>query len=655
MGRIDVVAFRLGRVWRFGSAWARRRPKTTLVAAVILALVASLAHDLFFAIPWPVRKVAGWAGFFAVGAALLARLWDVRPDDRDAPPLRPAESGRWSGFVVPVVGVALAIPFVREAGNLGSGDWDFFLEKAEAVRRSILEFGQFPWWDPWSRGGFPLAANPQCGVIGVGTPLTLLFGSSVGMRLAAIACLAIATEGARRLARLWLGDPVAATAVALVYGINGGVLVQAFAGYYTPMSYCAFPWLLLHVARLDRSRSDGLWLGAWLAFNVLNGIQYYTAYAAMIAAVAWLRGVRARRGEARARMLVHTAIALGVFFALAGWRLATTALVHADYPRHHTSHLDESPAKVLTHLLNRPTAEILLNDRGTYIWDTTCYIGPIVLLLAASSLVRGWRWWHALAFGCGVLAVGSVSFYHPSYWLAHGPVFATMHMVGRWRIMAMLGVGLAAGDELASWRAGNPGWRRWLAPALVAAIGADYVTLGRELLPAAFRVAPDESRFPGPPTAEIVQVGTGMAFPAALRGYGMIVMPEPLLGYDQSAPTARTYRGQAGYRGEAWTAAGPIRPRSWSPNRIEFDVAPGQVVSLNQNPGSWWLANGRPLMPGSRCVETRRPFEVTADPSGRLVLEIRPRGLNAALALHLAGIVLAGAAWHGARAGGNRI
>ena len=40
--------------------------------------------------------------------------------------------------------------------------------------------GQFPWWDPACRGGFPLAANPQCGLLGVATPLVLALGTSVG-------------------------------------------------------------------------------------------------------------------------------------------------------------------------------------------------------------------------------------------------------------------------------------------------------------------------------------------------------------------------------------------------------------------------------------------------------------------------------------------
>ena len=82
----------------------------------------------------------------------------------------------------------------------------------------------------------------------------------------------------------------------------------------------------------------------------------------------------------------------------------------------------------------------------------------------------------------------------------------------------MLGVGLAAADVLARWRLGPSRSRRWLALALVGAVAADYVVLGAQLLPVTFRVAPEESEFPGPPVPPVVQVGQGIGFPAVLRG-----------------------------------------------------------------------------------------------------------------------------------------
>src|SRR5262249_17856797 len=158
-----------------------------------------------------------------------------------------------------------------------------------AARRSILVYGQFPWWDPWTRGGYPLAANPLCGVFSVAMPLVLAFGTQHGLALATGACFLLAAEGARRLAWLWLGDPVAAAAAGLIYAINGGVLIATTWAYDIPMGYPVLPWMLYHIFRIDRRVSDGFWLGFWGAFNVLNGIAYFTVYIVLIAAVVWLR------------------------------------------------------------------------------------------------------------------------------------------------------------------------------------------------------------------------------------------------------------------------------------------------------------------------------------------------------------------------------
>jgi hypothetical protein len=632
------------------AAWsvARRRPKASLVVAAMAVFLLPLARDLFYSIPWPVRKGAGWVAFLGLLAACAWRVARVRPTDEM--PAAADPSPRWHAWIFVAACAALAIPFLRHPGNLGFGDWDLFLGKHESIRRTIAEWGQFPWWDPWTRGGFPLAANPQFGVVAVATPLILAFGTSVGMRLATLVSFFLAAEGARRLARTWGIEPVSAVAAGFIYAVNGAVLVAAVAAYHVSMCYCALPWLLHHTFRLDRRPSHGAWLGFWMAFNVLNGIQYFSVYAVLITAVVWLRAARARTGAARRDLMVHTAIALGTFLALSGWRLATTGWVYHDFPRISSSGMDESPWKVLNHLLRRPSAAVLARMTAPYFWETTCYIGPVVLALALASLVRGWRWWHTLAFACGWLAVGAAQWYQPSYWLQHWPLFATMHAVTRWRFMALLGVALAAASVLSRWRlSGRPGLRR-LAAALMVLIAADYLSYGYEVLPVAFSVAPAENLFPGPPTREVVQVADAMGFPAALRGYGVIHGFEPLMGYNRDAATLRLWRGHPDYVGEAWTDEGPISPRSWSPNRITFQVKPGQAVTINQNPGSWWLVNGRRPFATLRCVETMRMFTVRADERGRLELRIHPRGLEMGIGLHAAGVALMVVGWSAARA-----
>jgi hypothetical protein len=120
--------------------------------------------------------------------------------------------------------------------------------------------------------------------------------------------------------------------------------------------------------------------------------------------------------------------AVGIFFTLCGWRLATVLLVLMDDRRERTTYWDEPLAAVLGHLLTRPGPEWPNVIPGRY-WATyealTSYVGPVVVLLGLASLVWGWRWWHTLTLASGWLAIGSVRWYHPSYWVADWPLFAS--------------------------------------------------------------------------------------------------------------------------------------------------------------------------------------------------------------------------------------
>jgi hypothetical protein len=150
----------------------------------------------------------------------------------------------------------------------------------------------------------------------------------------------------------------------------------------------------------------------------------------------------------------------------------------------------------------------------------------------------------------------------------------------------------------------------------------------------------------------MVSVREGLGFPAIARNHGVVQGYEPMLGYDRAAPTLRRWRGSPDYRGEFWTARGPVDPVAWSPNRIELRVAPGERVGVNQNPGSWWVVNGQRVFAADRCAELLEPFEVRADDAGRVVLRIVPPTLGQGIGLHVAGVVLAALGMAGsARAG----
>jgi len=619
-------------------------------------LAYDVARAIYLGIPSRVRWCFGEAVLVAILVWGLRRLVSVLPTDTWPQssslglPVTETLAAQWIPWGLRLAVGSLVIPMMKNPDGLGFADWDFVLDKFEAVRRTVLIWGQFPWWNPWSRGGFPLAAEPQIGAVSIATPLVLALGTSIGLRLAAILCVLIAVEGAYRLARLWLREPWSAATVALIYGLNGGVIINTAQGYIIAMSYCSLPWLAYHAFRIGDRLVDGIGLGGWMAFVILNGIQYLSFYGGLLAALIWARAVHVQAGVARTRLLVHSVAAVGVFLGVCGWRLIPVLSVLADDKREQITHWDESLMAVPHYLLTRPLPNWSTVIPGRH-WATfielTCYVGPVVVLLGLASLAWGWRWWHTLTLVAGWLAIGSLQWYHPSYWLRSWPLFASAHVVTRWRFVALLGLGLAAGSAVARLRSSPNRIMSFAAALLVLVIGVDFISLAYEQLPLAFSVRPEVRHFPGPPVREIVNVRSGLGYACVMRGYGVIEGYEPMLGYRRDAPTLRRPREDRDYQGESWTARGRVEPVYWSPNRLVFRVEPGEEVFVNQNPGSWWWSNGRPAFVGRRCAELMIPFSTRADATGRLELRIHPVGLRWGIVLQVLGSALLTAAWFG--------
>jgi hypothetical protein len=338
-------------------------------------------------------------------------------------------------------------------------------------------------------------------------------------------------------------------------------------------------------------------------------------------------------------------VAVGLVLAVCGWRLATTGQVVRDFPHEQPPSTMQTLDYALACWVGRPTPAELAATTEPVFWETNVYVGPLVIALALVGLARGPRWWHVLALMGFWLAFGGWSIWQPSYWLSHLPVFRSTHVVSRWRLVAALGVGLAAGSAVAAWRADRRGWVRFAGAAAVVLVGLDLVGYGHAILPLAFSRPASAAPDPGPAIRAIVQIGDGPEAVPVLRGYGVIRAHETQLGYDRGRPTARKARGEPGYLGEAWTDAGPIEPAWWSPNRIEFEAAPGTRVYVNQNPGSWWLVNGRRAYSSMRCAEPTGTLSGVADASGRLKFRVSPPWLARGWALQGLGLaLLAGAA-----------
>jgi hypothetical protein len=95
-----------------------------------------------------------------------------------------------------------------------------------------------------------------------------------------------------------------------------------------------------------------------------------------------------------------------------------------------------------------------------------------------------------------------------------------------------------------------------------------------------------------------------------------------LLGYGRHYPK-RLHVGSPGYVGDFFGKA-PVSVESWTPDRIVLRGTPGDTVTLNVNPSSYWMMNGERLFPTLRPFETQLPFSVKVPSGGRMEFVPRP-------------------------------
>ena len=78
---------------------------------------------------------------------------------------------------------AFCSPLFAQPTALGVFDWDQHLFYYGAVLKSVVEYGQMPFWNPWYCGGNVLWQNPQIALLSPVYPLTALMPMPLAMKI----------------------------------------------------------------------------------------------------------------------------------------------------------------------------------------------------------------------------------------------------------------------------------------------------------------------------------------------------------------------------------------------------------------------------------------------------------------------------------------
>ncbi len=568
-------------------------------------------------------------------------------------------------FLLALPILAFSAGLVASGDKIIPGDTDYYFQTYEAFRRSILEFGQFPFWNPWMDGGIPLFANIQFGLISLQSPFILLFGSVIGMKIAIVLYQLVGFFGFRKLFRDgFKTDAVRSILLAYIPIFGSFFVLRTIAGHFTFLLIAFVPWLIYFFIGRDKKYS-WLWFALIYSFMIWSTPHYTTIMSLMVVGVWFLyevinRLITARRSQAWKEFLEKTKKDLfffmkagGLILVFCAYRLFFVVQYLKDFPR-----LESAKDEPFTGLYQGlysiwgpdqyRSPPLLPSNYGWVETATYIGIGTLVCLLLVAGVYGASRFIRkhkdaaqklfaypvfllgALFSTFFVLGMGNFGELSPYRLLNHLPVFDSMRVPTRW----LLWSALFALFILAVYKGAK--FKKAINIILFLTVIELFMT-GSHIMGKAFFVRIDQYRSPQAAFNQVYLYR--IPRPAYLpdknfqtvywydenltettrNNLGQVIAGDSLVDTRIPGSTIRCGSNQINCR---FTSEN-VKMTYWSPNKIVLErTAPGSV-NINMNPGRGWKVNGKYIFAGYKVTDPHGEF-IIDDPAQTITLEYAP-------------------------------
>jgi hypothetical protein len=159
-------------------------------------------------------------------------------------------------------------PILNSGDNLGIQDWDQNFAWTEFNRISLVEYHQFPWWNPFKKGGMPHFANPQVPTISLQTLLAVIFGTIRGIKINIFLHGIIGFTGFYLLARHYKLSFFAAIMSAILFSFSGITSSYLATGMIVFIIHAYTPFIILF---LNKGISNLRW-------SIVSGFLFSIAF-----------------------------------------------------------------------------------------------------------------------------------------------------------------------------------------------------------------------------------------------------------------------------------------------------------------------------------------------------------------------------------------
>lgn len=283
----------------------------------------------------------------------------------------------------------------RNWGFYGNGDWDLTYSTFEVARKSIVDYGQWPHYNPFLAYGSDLDVNPQAAHYSIFFLPILLFGAFYGYKISIILAILIGLFYTNKLLRLIGSEPIHSVLLSLFF-CSMPFLGQHIigAGHSNFLNFYLIPALFFAYTKFLKSGQFRiLSLATLILLQFISSGAPFVFIVAVLMILLWLIGLTiSKRIKAKQSVLMLSTVVLSIGMGL--WKLIPVMEFWSVSPRLVN---DDSQINLLVwlHALNNsPT------DTGTpHDWhEITIGTGIIVpiLIIAYRQYIPQFKIWLGL-------------------------------------------------------------------------------------------------------------------------------------------------------------------------------------------------------------------------------------------------------------------
>jgi hypothetical protein len=494
-------------------------------------------------------------------------------------------------------------PFFTDINKLGINDWDSYCIFDETARTTLLEYGQFPLWNPYVNGGRPYFGHPHATFLRPTFLFSLIFGCAAGLKIEMLFLVALGMIGMFLLSKHYKLSAMSGILMAAIFGLNGYFALHITEGHVDFPQLAFLPYIFLFFLKSEEPKYL-IWGSILLAVTILgappnHGLIFIALFLGLFSL---FHSIKTKS----VRPLISAALIICVAAGLGAVRLIPEKAYLNEHPRYADTKGEMTSLKGLYHELADRNQPMRIKHFTEQKWDWHeygAYIGilPLLLFLSGAAILYK-KEWPLIASGIFslILSMGDFAIYAPWNIIHYFEPFSFMRIPSRVIILFIFSAAIIAGMST-DYFLNNTKLKKTagvIGAILILAVIVDLISVSRLSIPTAFQQPPIDiptrsSFLQTRDTQNLIKGANNDIYLNILSNNGTLNWYDPI-----NHPVSAKAAGEEGYLGEIYLANGENATYSyWSPNKLiaEFATNSNTTLVINQNFDPDWKARGKKI------------------------------------------------------------